>query len=120
MNGPSNNVNPSQVAATVNPRTTKPAPPAPGISPPAPPSHSTATTSNKSTSQPGTNVNGTHPNNPKVRKKNDTPVDPAVMYESLKNRIAALEEEEVLEEEEERKFGALTFPELTLCSVHFI
>jgi hypothetical protein len=29
------------------------------------------------------------------------------MYESLKNRIAALEEEEVLEEEEERKFGTL-------------
>jgi hypothetical protein len=27
------------------------------------------------------------------------------MYESLKNRIAALEEEEVLEEEEERRFG---------------
>lgn len=28
------------------------------------------------------------------------------MYESLKNRIAALEEEEVLEEEEERRYGA--------------
>ena len=28
------------------------------------------------------------------------------MYESLKNRIAALEEEETHEEEEERKFGA--------------
>lgn len=27
------------------------------------------------------------------------------MYESLKNRIAALEEEEVLEEEEERRYG---------------
>ena len=27
------------------------------------------------------------------------------MYESLKNRIQALEEEEVMEEEEERKFG---------------
>jgi hypothetical protein len=27
------------------------------------------------------------------------------MYESLKNRIAALEEEETHEEEEERKFG---------------
>jgi len=30
------------------------------------------------------------------------------MYESLKNRIAALEEEEVLEEEEERRFGMFT------------
>jgi hypothetical protein len=28
------------------------------------------------------------------------------MYESVKNRIAALEEEEVLEEEEEQRFGA--------------
>jgi hypothetical protein len=27
------------------------------------------------------------------------------MYESLKNRIAALEEEEVIEEEEERRYG---------------
>jgi len=27
------------------------------------------------------------------------------MYESLKNRIAALEEEEVIEEEEERRFS---------------
>ena len=32
-------------------------------------------------------------------------MDPATMYESLKNRIAALEEEEVLEEEEERRYG---------------
>lgn len=42
------------------------------------------------------------------------------MYESLKNRIAALEEEEVLEEEEERRFG--TLPEwiyLQLCSLRF-
>lgn len=30
------------------------------------------------------------------------------MYESLKNRIAALEEEEVLEEEEERRFGTFS------------
>lgn len=42
----------------------------------------------------------------KGKKKNEpAPVDPATMYESLKNRIAALEEEEVLEEEEERRFG---------------
>lgn len=42
----------------------------------------------------------------KGKKKNEpAPVDPATMYESLKNRIAALEEEEVLEEEEERRFA---------------
>jgi len=35
------------------------------------------------------------------------------MYESLKNRIAALEEEEVLEEEEERRYGAF----VPLCGV---
>lgn len=35
------------------------------------------------------------------------------MYESLKNRIAALEEEEVLEEEEERQFG-VHFPSPSL------
>jgi len=31
------------------------------------------------------------------------------MYESLKNRIAALEEEEVQEEEEERQYGTGMF-----------
>jgi hypothetical protein len=49
-------------------------------------------------------VNGHH-HPQKGKKKNDVPVDPATMYESLKNRIAALEEEEVLEEEEERRYG---------------
>ena len=45
--------------------------------------------------------------NGKPKKKTDpAPVDPAVMYESLKNRIAALEEEEEVVEEEERRFGA--------------
>lgn len=47
-----------------------------------------------------THVNG------KAKKKPEAPLDPATMYESLKNRIAALEEEEVLEEEEERRFGS--------------
>nr|GAT57443.1 predicted protein [Mycena chlorophos] len=64
-----------------------PAPPAPAAAPQAPPQARAA-------------VNG----HAKTKKKPDTPVDPATMYESLKNRIAALEEEETLEEEEERKF----------------
>jgi hypothetical protein len=38
------------------------------------------------------------------------------MYESLKNRIAALEEEETHEEEEERKFGK-SFTAYTLFNV---
>jgi hypothetical protein len=50
-------------------------------------------------------VNGIYTHNQKGKKKNDTPVDPAAMYESLKSRIAALEEEEVLEEEEEKIFA---------------
>ncbi|KAH0838070.1 hypothetical protein J3R83DRAFT_6311 [Lanmaoa asiatica] len=86
-----------------SPRTSKPppsgpAPPAPLVSPPAPPNLPTqSSTSTRPPLHPST-VNGTQ----KAKKKNDTPVDPAAMYESLKNRIAALEEEEVLEEEEER------------------
>ncbi|KAI9511877.1 hypothetical protein F5148DRAFT_178614 [Russula earlei] len=44
--------------------------------------------------------------NGKSRKKADhTQLDPAAMYESLKNRIAALEEEEEVVEEEERRFA---------------
>ena len=39
-------------------------------------------------------------------KADPAPIDPAAMYESLKNRIAALEEEEVFVEEEERRYGA--------------
>jgi hypothetical protein len=50
-------------------------------------------------------VNGAHPPPSKSKKKEPAPVDPAAMYETLKNRIAALEEEEVLEEEEEKRFG---------------
>ncbi|KAF9644664.1 hypothetical protein BDM02DRAFT_3174263 [Thelephora ganbajun] len=48
-------------------------------------------------------ANAHHPKNKK--KADPAPVDPAVMYESLKNRIAALEEEETHEEEEERRFA---------------
>ena len=49
------------------------------------------------------NVNGSH--NQKGKKKSEQPVDPAAMYESLKNRIAALEEEEVIADEEERRIS---------------
>ena len=44
------------------------------------------------------------------RKADPAPVDPAAMYESLRNRIAALEEEEEFVEEEERRFGACICP----------
>ncbi|KAF7303147.1 hypothetical protein MKEN_01278400 [Mycena kentingensis (nom. inval.)] len=62
--------------------------PAPTAAPPAPPQ-----------SRPA--VNG----HAKGKKKAETPVDPATMYDVVKNRIAALEEEEVHEEEESRKYA---------------
>ncbi|KAF8274326.1 hypothetical protein EI94DRAFT_1825664 [Lactarius quietus] len=73
------------------PRTPKPPPTGPV---PAPPSGS---------------VRQPHPavTNGKSKAKADpAPIDPAAMYESLKSRIAALEEEEVFVEEEERRYGA--------------
>ncbi|KAI9444578.1 hypothetical protein H4582DRAFT_1909873 [Lactarius indigo] len=71
------------------PRTPKPPPTGPA---PAPPSGSVR--------QPhGAVTNG------KSKMKDPTPMDPAAMYESLKNRIAALEEEEVFVEEEERRYA---------------
>jgi len=42
-------------------------------------------------------------------------MDPAAMYESLRNRIAALEEEEEFVEEEERRFGAYICSPPTPC-----
>src|SRR5947209_4366959 len=44
--------------------------------------------------------------NPNIKVEPSAPPDPMTMYESLKNRIAALEEEEVTVEEEERRLGA--------------
>ena len=80
-----------------------PAAPAPATVPPAPPN----TQQNRPPNTHPPPINGTHhpSQHAKAKKKPDPPVDPATMYESLKNRIAALEEEEVLEEEEERRFG---------------
>jgi hypothetical protein len=40
------------------------------------------------------------------------------MYESLKNRIAALEEEEEVVEEEERRFGARIYNNPTSPFLH--
>ncbi|KAI6136379.1 hypothetical protein F5141DRAFT_24396 [Pisolithus sp. B1] len=105
MNGTtSSNIAQQPQAAAPAARTTKLTPPPPAVSPPAPPNQTPSTSANKSAVPSTTSVNGNHPNSQKSKKKNDAPLDPAVMYESLKNRIAALEEEEVLEEEEERRF----------------
>ncbi|KAF8899069.1 hypothetical protein BD779DRAFT_1431492 [Infundibulicybe gibba] len=90
-----------------------PAPPAPVTAPPVPPTHSNSTAhANPPLTRPNPpphnhapGTNGSHPHQPKGKKRSDAPVDPATMYESLKSRIAALEEEEVLEEEEERRYA---------------
>jgi hypothetical protein len=39
------------------------------------------------------------------KKASEPPIDPVTMYESVRSRIAALEEEEYLEEEEDTKMG---------------
>ncbi|KIK07268.1 hypothetical protein K443DRAFT_201097 [Laccaria amethystina LaAM-08-1] len=92
-----------------------PAPPAPATAPPATPVQATSSMNQQAPAnrtnppphqhQHPPTVNGHHSQTTKGKKRNDAPVDPATMYESLKNRIAALEEEEVIEEEEERKFA---------------
>jgi hypothetical protein len=85
--------------------------PHPGNPPTRPTQHTNA--------QPPSNRGQPLPNAQHTKNKKKTepaPVDPAVMYESLKNRIAALEEEETHEEEEERKLGTF-FTTSTLFDV---
>ena len=98
-------------ARQAKPPPTGPTPPAPVSAPPAPPTN--AHTHNHPPTGNRQNANGTHASHNQQqktgKKKNPepTPVDPSQMYETLKNRIAVLEEDAVHEEEEERKFGML-------------
>lgn len=110
MNGP-------QAVRHPKPPPTGPTPPAPSTAPPAPPNHRqpNGTTHNSvaSSTTPGTtpaaatNTNTGAVGNQKVNKKKQTDpqVDASQIYETLKNKIAALEEDAVHEEEEERRFG---------------
>ncbi|KAI0275229.1 hypothetical protein BC834DRAFT_851757 [Gloeopeniophorella convolvens] len=88
MNGSSTTT--ATTSTTAPPRTAKPPPTGPAPAPPAAP-----------TRQP-------HPAvvNGKTKKKTEppAPIDPATMYESLKSRIAALEEDQEAEVEEERRY----------------
>ncbi|KAI8990638.1 hypothetical protein BD414DRAFT_569547 [Trametes punicea] len=97
-------MNGAQTARHGRPAPAGPTPPAPAAAPPVPPN--TAQTQPGTRAPNGATVNGTHAPAQKGKKKAaDQPVDPSQMYETLKNRIAALEEEEVHEEEEERRFA---------------
>lgn len=92
------------------PPPTGPTPPAPPAAPPTPPNNAGAQPNTgqppPANRQPNGPVNGAHSHAQKGKKKNDPPVDPSQLYESLKNRIATLEEEEIHNEEEERRIGA--------------
>ena len=52
-------------------------------------------------------------------KKEPPPPDPAAMYESVRNRIAALEEEEVHGEEEDRRVGQSTRSKNPRITIHY-
>ncbi|KAG8986669.1 hypothetical protein FRB93_005191 [Tulasnella sp. JGI-2019a] len=97
---------------------TGPAGPAPSSAPPAAPTNQILRTPTGSNiPRPSANVNGsgqpqqrpatngTHTTSSKITKKKvePPPPDPTVLYENVKNRIAALEEAAVQGEEEERK-----------------
>ncbi|KAF5313185.1 hypothetical protein D9619_002621 [Psilocybe cf. subviscida] len=115
MSAPDANPNPPSAppptARLPKPPPSGPAPPAPSpaptTAPPPPPTHANNTNGHHPQPAPVTSSAATPAHAAKGKKRNDTapaPIDPATMYESLKNRIAALEEEEVIEEEEERRF----------------
>ena len=109
-------MNGAQPARHGRPAPAGPTPPAPAAAPPVPPNGVASVHAPLAARPPnGAGANGTaHAPPPKGKKKPaEQPVDPSQMYETLKNRIAALEEEEVHEEEEERRFGAWCGP--TAC-----
>jgi hypothetical protein len=98
-----------QTVGQARPPPTGPTPPAPSSAPPAPPNNAgvlpAAAASPPANRQANGPVNGTHTNNQKGKKKSDPPVDPSQLYESLRSRIATLEEEEIHNEGEERRIG---------------
>lgn len=109
---PTPNQAPAQAArhaTSVKPPPTGPTPPAPSAAPPAPPNN-TVNGPPVQTRQPnGTAVNG------KGKKRPDPPVDPSQLYESLKNRIATLEEDMIHNEEEGKRIREFLI--MVLCKV---
>jgi hypothetical protein len=83
-------------------------PPPTGPTPPAPVSARPAQPNGVPASKPPQVANGAARNNRNVKRPIEPP-DPVTMYESVRSRIAALEEEEVHGEEEERTIGMSTY-----------
>lgn len=112
-------------------KTSAPAVPAPSTAPPAAPisqnpkpngvprpaTTTPAPTQSQAQAQRTTSTNGIAGKATTKKKNEPPPPDPNVLYENVKNRIAALEEAAVLGEEEERKAG--TFKSSTLWSVAY-
>lgn len=104
-------------SAALPQRPTKPPPagPAPSAPPPSAGSLNSPVATANGRAATGTSVNGTPAVTPKAKKvavhrngdntATNNGVDPQIMYESLKTKIAALEEELVHQDEEELKFG---------------
>ena len=82
-----------------------PTPPAPAAAPPVPPNGASSAPPPRTANGAAVNGGGHAPAQKGKKKAVEQPVDPSQMYETLKNRIAALEEEEVHEGEEERPFS---------------
>lgn len=97
----------STVAPQQRPSKPPPAGPAPPAPVPAPSSSSATPASAGSTASASKNhaPNGTNKTTKKAGKAADSPVDPQAMYESLKTKIAALEEELNTADEAELKYG---------------
>lgn len=68
----------------------------------APPKAANAASNGASAPYSATSANGRATGK---KKQPDTPIDPVTMYESVRSRIAALEEEEGIEEEEDNRMG---------------
>ena len=97
--------------STVAPSQRPSKPPPAGPAPPAPapaPSTSSATPASAGSTTSASKApapNGTTKTTKKAGKAAETPVDPQAMYESLKTKIAALEEELNTADEAELKYG---------------
>ncbi|KAG8774952.1 hypothetical protein FRC12_001732 [Ceratobasidium sp. 428] len=81
---------------------------APPLKPPPtgpPPRPNGAPAAQRATAQTGQTRKNPNAGNPNVKVEPTAPPDPVTMYESVRSRIAALEEEEVTVEEEERKLA---------------